>query len=182
MEFHAIGGEDILKDLAHFLSHNAREWGVLHTNDGDGVVGRERVSDFHTDEGGADDDNILFLLLAYSGEDVLDVFDSAEKEDIFEVFKAWEGQLFGSAARGENQSRVRDGAFARSGSDGFLGEVDAGDFILKGLNAGFVVPGLSPPFEFGRFGDQGFGELGAVEGKVGFAGDDGDAAFEVLFS
>ena len=95
------------------------------------------------------------------------MWDRAEDEDVVEVFEAVHWESFRRAAGCEDEFGVGV-AFAGGGGDRFFGEVDGGDGVGDRGDAGGVVPGLGPEGEFGGVGDEGFGELGPVNGEVGF--------------
>lgn len=53
---------------------------------------------------------------------------------------------------------------------------------MDGFDGGRVHPRLVTELEFGRVGYEGFGELGAVDGEVGFLVDEGDGALKALLA
>ena len=68
------------------------------------------------------------------------------------------------------------------GGDGICVEVYGRDFIVDGLDGGRVHPRLVTELEFGGVSNEGFGELGAVDGEVGFFVNEGNGAFEALLA
>lgn len=180
MEFDAGFLEQFLEDLADFCSHNAFHGGLFHADDGDFVLFREGIADFHTNEGGANDDNLL-VLLANSLEDVLDIRHEAKQEDVTQFLESGQRKAARRASRREKKLTVRD-RFTRRGRDGLLVEVDTGSFVEDEIDRSRIVPFLRTPFELLRVRDERLGQLGTVDGIVGFLGNDGDGALEVDFS
>ncbi|TKW52640.1 hypothetical protein CTA1_11783 [Colletotrichum tanaceti] len=174
VELDAILLEALLDAGADLLAQHSLEGNLFHADDGDRVVLGRGVGDLHANKGRPDNDNLL-ALVADGGNNLFGVVSSPQGEDVAQDLEALEGQVPRGAAGGEDQLGVGN-LVALLGGDVAVREVDVGDLISDPVDGAALVKVLVAPLQGVDVGQQGLGQLGAVDGEVAFRGDNGQGA------
>lgn len=152
LELDACFFEVALEDAADLFAHDGFHGGFVHADDGDVVFFGKGIAYFHSNEGAADDDDLLVLLLADGAQDGLHVCHESEQEDVTQFLEPGKGEWTRDAASCENQLGVWE-VLAGFGLDGFLVKIDRGHFVGDGVDGGTLVPLARSPEDLLGIGD-----------------------------